>query len=206
MKDRFIKRPLSWSQISCWEYSKEDWYNRYILNEKTKESPEMLFGKSLATSIENGKPIAPVTIIHPEKIVKGENVEHAFKVMFNGIPLIGFADTFDHKTFKQLGEFKSGKKAWDQKRVDGHGQLDMYLLANYITNKVQPSDVDCFLEWIPTEETGDFKIQFTTTPPTVVHFKTKRTMVDILNFGARINATVEAMQRYVDERQLSPLK
>lgn len=204
VKEFLQTRPLSWSALSSFEYDPEQWYKRYILNEKMPETIEMIFGKVLANSIENGKPLVPVTIIHPEKIVKGENVEHPFKVVFNGIPLIGFVDTFCHRTFRKLGEFKSGKKPWDQKRVDEHGQIDMYLLQNFITNKVPPGDVECFLEWVPTEETGDFKIQFVK-PINIHHFKTKRTMVDILNFGARINSTVEAMQRYVDEKSLSPL-
>lgn len=196
VKEFLQQRPLSWSAISSFAYDPEQWYKRYILNEKQPETIEMLFGKALATSIENGKPLAPVTIVG--------TCEHPFKVMFSGVPLIGFADSFCTKTFRKLAEYKSGKKAWDQSRVDQHGQISMYLLMNFITNKVPPEEVECFLEWVPTEETGDFKIQFTTTPPTVHQFKTKRTMIDILNFGAYINSTVDAMQKYCDDKQLSP--
>lgn len=193
VKELLKKRPLSWSAISSFEWDKEQWYKRYVLGEKDPESREMLFGKALATSIEKGQPLAPVTIIG--------KAEHPFKVTFNGIPLIGFADNFCLNTYRKLGEYKSGKKAWDQKRVDEHGQLTMYMLMNYITNKVQPEEVDCFLEWVPTEETEDFDIKFVE-PITVHHFNTKRTMRDIIMFGDRINKTVNAMQEYVKAHQI----
>jgi len=191
------KRPLSWSSLSQWEYSKEDWYKKYILEEKPKENPEMVFGKRLAKSIEDGKPLAPVTML-PAR-------EHKFEVVFNGIKLIGFADGFDPLEKRKLAEYKSGFKEWNQKRVDEHGQLDFYLLCNYITSKIRPEEVDCFLEWIPTvkipQENGDFKgddyrIEFK--QPIEVHrFDTKRSMSDILKFGARINEAVKEMERYV---------
>ena len=192
IKEFLQTRPLSWSAISSWEYDPEQWYKRYILNEKEPDSAAMLFGKELANSIENDKPLVPVTIIG--------KAEHQFKVVFNGIPLVGFVDNFCVETFRKLGEYKSGVKAWDQERADDHGQITMYLMMNYITNKVPPEEVECFLEWVPTEETGDFKVKFK--EPVEVHkFHTKRTMTDIIRFGARINATVEAMQKYVDQKE-----
>jgi len=199
IKELLRNRPLSWSSISSFEYNPEEWYMSYVLGKRKPETKEMIFGKVLAHSIETGKPLVPVTIIYPEKIEKGKNVEHSFKVMLGDIPLIGFADTFDHLQHKHLGEFKTGKNDWDQVRVDNHGQITMYLLMNFITYKVLPDDVECFLEWIPTYESGDFKIKFVK-PVKIRHFKTKRTMSDVLMFGERINKTVEAMQRYIDSK------
>jgi hypothetical protein len=185
------KRPLSWSSLSAFEYNPDEWYRKYILGEKTPDSKEMIFGKVFAHSIEIGKPLAPVTIVG--------KAEHQFKVVFNGIPLIGYADNFCDKTHRKLVEYKTAKTLWTQEKVNDHGQLTMYCLMNLITNKVPPEEVNILLECIQTEETGDFKIQLK--KPVIVHkFKTKRTTADVIAFGMRINRTVEAMQKYCDER------
>lgn len=188
----FNKRPLSWSQISCFEWNKDDWYKRYILNEKTDPSAELIFGKHFADSCEKKTPLAPVTLL--------SKVEQPFNVVFNGIPMVGYADTFCEVTKKKIGEYKTGKKKWDQKRADGHGQITMYALMNYITNKIRPEECEFFIEWIPTVQLGDFSIDFTE-PIQVIHIKTKRTMKDILDFGARINNTIKEMGLYLEARQ-----
>jgi hypothetical protein len=201
MKDRFLKRPLSWSQLSAFEYSKSDWYDKYILGIETPPNPEMVFGKKLAKSIEDGKPLAPVTLL--------PKCEHKFEFFWEGIKCIGFADGFDPKTKRNLIEYKSGVKSWDYKRVRDHGQIDFYLLGNYQTDKVKPEEVECFLEWIPTKRVhtkssglskGDYKIEFATDPPTVHRFPTSRSFVDILKFGQRIVKTVEEMEAYLSTR------
>lgn len=188
------KRPLSWSAMSSFEYDPEQWYRRYFLNEEQAPSAEMLFGKKFADACEARKPLAPVTLLC--------KMEQPFKVVFNKVPLVGYADTYCQKTKAHIGEYKTGKMkstgadSWDQKRVDEHGQITMYALMNYITNKKKPEDCKFFLEWVPTVQAGDFSIDLLK-PVKVYHFDTKRTMRDILDFGARINRTVKAMQDYV---------
>ena len=184
-------RPLSWSAISSFEYDKEQWYQNYIIGNKQPPSKEMLFGKTFADSCEKRKPLAPVTLL--------SKMEHPFSVVFNKIPLIGYADTFCDKTNKKIGEYKTSKTMWTQKKVDGHGQITMYALMHYITTKTKPEEVEFFLESVLTEETGDFKVQLKE-PIEVFHFKTKRTMGDILSFGARINKTVQEMENYISNR------
>lgn len=180
-------RPLSWSAISSFEYDKEQWYRKYVLKQEQEVTPALSFGKAVADSIENGKPLAPVTL--------HSAVEFRFECEFGGIKLIGFADTFDDKTFRKLGEFKTGKKPWDRKRVDDHGQLTMYLLMNWIMHKVPPEQVEVFLEWMPTKENGDFTMSFVDAKD-IRHFRTKRSMRDILNFGMRIKKTYAEMELY----------
>lgn len=196
MDKKFDKnRPLSWSAISSFEYNPEQWYKKYVLGERDEETKEMIFGKVLANKLECG------TCDIPELVKKLPfKKEHPFKVMFSGIPLIGYADDFDDKTFKELNEVKTGKKPWDQKRVDEHGQLTMYCLMNYITNKIKPEDVVCRLHWLPTKENGDFSISFV--EPIVVHsFETKRTMLDIANFGIKIKRIVKEMEEYAEKHE-----
>ena len=191
IKEFLKKRPLSWSAISSFEYDPEQWYKRYVLNEKQPDSKEMIFGKELALSIENNTCVVPNLL----KVLQKKK-EHPFKVVFNGIPMVGYADAFCDKSFKYIDEVKTGKKVWTQKRADEHGQITMYVLMNYITNKVLPEEVSCALHWIPTEENGNYSIDFVR-PVTFHTFYTKRSMKDMLLFGARINKTVKEMEQYV---------
>lgn len=194
MKIDFNKRPLSWSALSSFEYSPEQWYSRYILKEKQDESKEMMFGKSIGKLLETDPTFLP-------QIQRHSKMEHPFNVVFSGIKLVGYADSFCDKTFRKLSEYKTGKKKWDQKRVDTHGQIDMYLLMNYITNKIDPFEVEVTLVWMPTQETGDFSISFIEPiKENIKAFNTKRTMSDILHFGQFINDSVTEMQKYVDNR------
>lgn len=195
-KDRLVKwkmRPFSWSQLSSYEYDPHQWYQNYFLDGERRTSAEMDFGKEFAQSIEDGTCDEKYGIDLLSRLQTKK--EHPFNVVFNGIRLVGYADAFCDKTFTHLDEVKTGKKAWDQKRVDNHGQLDMYLLMNYITNKVSPDDVSVKLHWVPTQDNGDFSISFV--KPTIVHtFETKRTMQDILKFGQRINSVRKQMEEY----------
>lgn len=185
-------KPLSWSSYSSFLYNKEDWFRKYYLGEKTIETPEMKFGKEFALSIENGTCDYPGLMeLLPKK------KEHLAKVFFNQIPLIGYYDAFCDETFRKLHEVKTGKKLWNAKRVDSHDQITFYALTNYITHKVFPEDVECFLHWCPTQDTMDFGISFVE-PKKLQSFKTSRTMKDIIEFGAKLKQTYKDMQEYVE--------
>jgi len=188
----FLKnRPLSWSAISSFEYDPSQWYESYILG-KRSSSREMEFGSMIGKKLETDPTFLPM-------IERHSKMEHPFNVVFNKIPLVGYADTFCDKTNKKLGEFKTGKKAWNQKRVDEHGQLTMYCLMHYITHKVKPEDVDITLVWMPTQDNGDFSISFVEPiEKNIKIFKTKRTMMQILAFGSRINKVIKEMEDYVN--------
>lgn len=187
-------RAISWSSYYLFKFSPEKWYLKYVLKQKDPETPEMAFGKELATHLENGT----CTIKELTKHLTNKK-EHPFKVMFGEIPIVGFADDFCDKSFKKLNEVKTGKKAWTQKRVDEHGQFNFYLLMNFITNKIKPEDVECKLFWLPTQGNGDFTITFVE-PLTVHIFNTKRTTADILKTASDIKATWKEMEEYVKKK------
>lgn len=152
----------------------------------------MKFGKKI------GERLAKDPTYLPE-VPRLSKFEHGFKVMFGKIPLIGYADAFCLLTKKKLKEYKTGVRAWDQKRVDEHGQIDMYLLMHFITEKIKPEEVDCELVWLPTArlEDGDFNVTIRLIEPVVPQiFKTRRTMAQILAFGARINKVYREMEEY----------
>ena len=188
------ERPYSWSQHSSFIYSHEQWYSKYILGEISATSPEMEFGKFIGGKLEKDPAFLP-------QIKRNNVMEHEFKCMFGKIPLVGYADSFCTFTNKLLEEYKTGVKKWDQKRVDDHGQLTMYLLMHYIITKTRPEDVLITLWWMPTKriENGDFTIKINFIEPieeNIKSFSTKRTTKDILKFGALINKTYKEMEMY----------
>ncbi len=197
MKKTFDKkRPLSWSAISSFEYDPEQWYRKYVLGERDSETKEMIFGKKLSEALENG------TCDIKELVEKlPYTKEHPFKVKFGSIPLIGFADDFDRVNFTTLNEVKTGRKEWTQKRADEHGQIDMYLLMNFLINKIRPEDVRCFLHWLPTVESDDFKGVDFIYPIEVRTFETRRNMQQILAFGSRINRVYKEMEAYCQNHE-----
>lgn len=191
-------RPFSWSAKSSFDWDKEQWYQKYILGIKQPDSPELLFGKKFADSCEIRKPLAPVTLLSV--------VEHEFRFRLGDIPIIGYADTFEKKTKDHTGEFKTGVKIWDQKRVDNHGQISLYALGNYLLEKIKPEKCRFFLEWIPTRKVPrknndysgfDYDIDFRDIEPMVIHFETKRTTRQVLEFGVEIKNTLREMEQYV---------
>lgn len=195
---RWKERDLSWSQISSFEYDPDQWYRRYFEREEQFETAEMAFGKVIGERMANDPTFLPF-------IKRLDISEHPFRVVFDKIRMVGYADFFCSKTGKKIQELKTGVKAWDQKRADEHGQIDMYLLMHFITTKTKPEDVEIELIWLPTEraENGDFQIDIKFVEPIEENykiFKTKRTMADILNFGSRIRRVYKEMEAYARHR------
>lgn len=192
--EKLNSRPLSWSSISSFEYDMMQWARRYLDGINDPPNAEMTFGSSVGKKLEIDPKYLPMVPRHSK-------MEHPFNVSLAGIKLTGFADTFCDKKFKKGAEYKTGVKKWDQKRVDEHGQITMYLLMNYITNKIKPEDVDFTLVWMPTKrvETGDFIVKITFVDDienNIQMFKTKRTMADILKFASYIQKTYKKMQKF----------
>ena len=189
------KRPLSWSAYSSFKYSKEQWYERYILNKKSLETPEMKFGKLVGERLATDLTYLP-------GVPRLDTFEHPFNVMFGKIKMTGYADSFCKQTKKRLKEYKTGVKEWDAKRVNEHGQIDMYMLMHFITDKIKPEEMDCELVWIPTQRivAGDFKVTIDLVDDiekNISIFKTKRTMAQLLKFGATIKDAVNEMEQFV---------
>lgn len=197
---RWQERDLSWSQISSFEYSPEDWYKSYFLGIKSPPSAEMLFGSKVGKQLETDPEYLPM-------IPREETMEYKFEAIHKrkgkrDIRLLGYADSFGEAVLK-LREYKTGVKAWDQKRVDLHGQITMYLYMKYLRDKTMPEHILCSLHWMPTKKTehGDFTvtIEFVDDIESKIqHFNTKRTMRDLIEFGQRIDNTISKMEEYIE--------
>lgn len=183
-------RPMSWSQMSSFEYDPEQWYKKYVLGMEPPPTAEMKFGKKFADSIEDGTCKVKELMGYLQK-----KKEHEFKCTWRQIPLIGYGDAFCDETFKILDEVKTGKREWTQKRADEHGQIDWYNLMNFLINKIRPEEMINTIYWLPTQDKGDFTIDFIH-PVKVYPFRTNRTMSQVLKFGARIVQRRKEMVEY----------
>lgn len=188
-------RPLSWSSINLFEEDSEKWYRKYILGEEIKfdYELEMKFGKKIGEKLANNPKFLP-------DVPRGSIFEHKFEGVYAGVPLIGYADSIDIVN-DYLLEYKTGRSIWDQKRVDTHGQLDLYALLHYLKTKVKPEQMLIRLVWLPTEG-GKMQPNWTMSPIKLVRpivpriFETKRTMAQALAVGERAVRAFKGMKEY----------
>ena len=118
---------LSWSSYSCFKWSREEYYKRYILGEKGIVTEEMEFGKRFAEGLE--KETTDDSDIEWARFVMPNYPKKEYKLIveFDGVKLLSIFDQFCPKKL-DLGEVKTGK-LWTQKRADEHGQLKFYDLV-----------------------------------------------------------------------------
>lgn len=179
-------RAVSWSMLSSWEYDPEQWYRRYVLGLKDT-SHEMEFGSLVDRKLQEDESFLPHVPRYPF-------MQHEMRATLGGIDLVGIADGWDPNA-KELADYKTGKKAWDQKRADETGQLTMYALLLHMTQGYRPEDIDFVIHWLPTHEKGDFSIGLIDEKH-LVSIPTRRTTRQMLDFGRRIQAAHKAMQEY----------
>lgn len=195
IKEFLKKRPLSWSAISSFEWNPEEWYERYILAKREPPTPELEFGKLVGEKLADDPDFLP-------HVPRYRHFEYELRAELAGIPLIGYVDSYEPILSKKgpaLNEYKTGKKPWDKKRVDEHGQLTMYALMLYLQNKIVPNLLQMHLVWLPTKQNGDFSIDFIDEKDARV-FETRRTLTQCLTFGNHIKKTVQAMELFALSR------
>lgn len=197
LTDLFKKRPASFSFFSSWEYNQEEWYDTYILGNKKESNAQMEFGTLVGDSIGTSTSLVPA-LIPPG--VKEYKMRAVLKDKILGdIYLIGYADHYCPEK-KILNENKTTvkKDKWTQLTVDQHKQLDMYALLLYLQDKTRPEEVTMFLNYIPVLLKGvKYRLP---DPPAFVQIPTKRTMLQVVEYGQYLIETLIEMQKYVDNR------
>jgi len=186
--EEWLKKPVSWSCISSFEWDPEQWFETYILG-KRQSTRELEFGSVIDQQFQDDPAFLP-------DLPRHGLLQYKMKAKLGKLELVGVPDDVSFELFK-LFDLKTGKKAWDQKRADETGQLTMYLLLIWLTKKIRPEEFECGIHWLPTEERGDFTIQLVE-PCVPQTFYTKRTMRDILDFGVRIEKRVKEMKAYAE--------
>lgn len=187
--DRFKIRPLSYSQLSSFEWNPAEWYETYILGKKKEPNAAMLFGSKIGDEIGTDKNPIPGMNLPGVK-------EYELRANLGPIRLVGYADFYCPDTLT-LNENKTtdNPKKWNKKSVDAHGQMTMYALLLYLQNKTKPEDVTMFLNYIPVLVGNDFQY-YLPTPATYTAIPTKRTTTDIMRYVQYIKDTVAAMEAY----------
>lgn len=193
-KTRFRKRPLSYSQLASWEWNKEEWYKRYILNEPFSPTPETDAGNRIGDMI--GGENCPLGLA-------GEGIkEYQLSGEVDGIPLTGFIDIWND-TESRLHENKTSynKSRWSQRKADEHGQLTMYALM-LSDEGVLPSNIQMFLNFIPLRLVGVSYELFE--PVKWRQYETRRTQGDVEAYKMYIVDTVRDMHEYVENYVAPP--
>ena len=136
------KKYLSYSAISTWLQSPSTYRKRYYEDSPMVFTPELAFGKKIADLLET----KDESVAHIKQYLKPEQ---KINCEIEGVPIFGFIDSFDPET-NSFYEFKTGRVAWTQKRVDKHLQLDIYSLC--IENIFGSVNDECELIWMETEK------------------------------------------------------
>ena len=190
MHERFKDRPLSHSQLSSFEYDKEQWYQSYILGIRLPANPNMLAGSRIGDSI--GTDTSEVPDLVPPGIK-----EYKLVGEIDGIHMIGYADHHCPDTLV-LNENKTSttKYRWNQRKTDEHLQLTMYALLLQLQDKVAPEEVTMYLNFIPLQLKGvDLK------PTGVVKsYETRRTQEQVNDYIKYLKQTIEDMDSYAQWR------
>jgi len=186
---RFIVRPLSYSQLSAWEYNKDEWYERYILNKKTPANSAMRAGTLIGDSIGTEKSLVP--LLTPPGVK-----EYELRASLGDIHIVGYCDHYcpDTKTLHE-NKTSTNRNKWNQRSVDEHKQLDMYALMLFLTHDVLPDDLKIYLNYIPVIEGADMRYYL---PDPVEHysFQTSRSEKHLVDMTRYIENTVEDMCAY----------
>jgi hypothetical protein len=150
---------LSYSAANDFYYNRDRFRLKYYMGIESPVTPELTFGKRVGEIVEkviNTKEnITEKTYseyIHGGTTVlipHGNVAEKELRFEVDGIPILGFIDSFLEST-STIFEMKTGKTPWTQGRVDKHFQLDVYSLGvETIFGKV---DDECVLVWLETRK------------------------------------------------------
>lgn len=125
MKYNLPKGYLSNSSCDLWEDNPQGYREKYYLKRPGFTTPYTQFGKEFATSIEQ----------HPERyphIPKGSVGEFPIKWVIEGVPVLGYLDSFEPST-KSIFEYKTsisgGSNPWNQVKVVKWRQLPFYAMC-----------------------------------------------------------------------------
>jgi len=138
------KQYLSWSSFSLWQSNKDRYKKMYFENSEPLDTKYLRFGKSIASSIEDGTYIGslPNLVVYPV-------VEFKINTKIGDVDILSYIDSYDPEK-NIFREYKTGKIPWTQAKVQKHGQLLFYAVALRAITGIAPQH--CHLDWIETKE------------------------------------------------------
>lgn len=190
---------ISYTQLKLWETSPEKYKRIYIQGEKTPTSREMAFGNMIHEALEKNEATGdPELDMVLSTVPKYNAFEHELKTTLKAgkvdIPILAKIDTYntdDHS----FGEYKTGSGWWTPEKVRKDDQLTFYAMAIYAEHQFIPNKISLIqirTQWNEKERkveaTGEYK-----------HFRTERTMADILKMGARVRKAWDEISEMVEK-------
>lgn len=191
-----IKDYLSFSQYSTYNASEKSYIKMYIQGIKLSNK-YLDFGKHIGTALDDRDFKGDHNQELARELVgpRPDICEEELRETFNGIPLLGYADGTWKEQIK-IDEYKTGKTAWTQKKVDKHEQLTFYAIMKHLQTGLPIEAIDIELIWLPTIEDTDGSMLLT---GEVKRFKTVRTNMDMIRIYPKIKKAWIGIERLVDE-------
>lgn len=192
------KRPrpyYNWSQYDTFVHKGWKAYAMKYIYGQNDPNPAMRLGLDIATMIERDEEQDDHLLEHLRTwLPQYQKKEYEIAEVFCNIPVMGHLDGFDTSPIK-IGEYKTGRAPWDQKRVDELEQLTWYVLLVTLRYGVKAEDVPCELTWMPTDwNNGDPKVT-----GDIVCFETRRTTRDMVILGKNIVDSWKKLGHYVEK-------
>lgn len=186
---------ISWSSFNAFKnYDKDEWYESYVLGKKSEPNKAMLFGQFIGEKLAINEKFLP-------HVPRPAIYEQELRGKLGNIELVGHLDGLTLLPKCELIEYKTttNPNKWNQETVDNWGQITFYCLLLYMNFKIVPEDIYIRLvSIIGQEEDDSFDINVTNE---AFVFETKRTLKDLLKFGAELRATHKEMIKFVNEKQ-----
>lgn len=188
---KFQSRPLSWSSIASWQFSRDQWARKYLEGIYEEPNNLMLFGNEVGQKLGLDRKYLPMV----ERYEVMYPAEHRLTSKINDIELVGLFDSFDPKD-KHFNEYKtsSNKTKWTQKSAQGHGQILFYLFLIYKNYNIPPEKIKVKLYYIPVSTDGDFKMKVD--EKGIQSFEVKHTSLEVLKFANFIKQTYQEMSDF----------
>src|SRR3990167_9330559 len=181
---------LSFSSMTLFERSPDQWVNYYLYGEKNRVSRNMALGSQLADSLESGEATGdPVLDLMASKLTKYELRDESIQARLpdkkRPITIMIKPDTCK-KDMSALIEFKSSVRQWTQKMCDESaqkGQTCFYAMGIWLITKKIP---DIKFQIVETEYAEAGRVQ-----PTgrIYSIQTKTSLPDILRMTKRARNT-----------------
>jgi len=146
-----LPRALSYSSLTLWKRDKKAFRRRYYEGDTSFSTAYTMFGKEIAEALERGE--------HPN-VPKYKESEVECRVEIDGVPVLGYLDSFDPKKNRIL-EYKTGiatpdgKPRWTNLLVHKHDQLPFYSML--VEEKYGAVHKEVRLLWLETSWGEDLK-------------------------------------------------
>jgi len=144
-----IKPYLSYSQYKAYRSGQ---YKRIYIDGFKIDNPGIRLGKKFAEFMESKEEKSDIKFFSLAKNIIPKPLEREKKILvdWEGIPIYSILDGYDEDPI--IHEYKTGKTAWTQAKVDKDEQLTFYALAVWLLTGNLPKKI--WLYWLPRDDSG----------------------------------------------------